>query len=120
LTITSSREEAKMTERETEKDIGKREFAPLHPGEILAVEFLEPLRLSGHKLAKELHTNEQKVYAVLRGDRGISDELAIRLGRFFDVEPEFFVNLQSHYDLEIKKMEIGRRIEDEVEPFERV
>lgn len=111
----SSREEKEMAERDTEK----RVFAPLHPGEVLAMEFLEPLGMSGHKLAKTLNTNEQKVYAVLRGDRGISDELAIRLGRFFDVEPEFFVNLQSHYDLEIKKMEIGQRVEDEVEPFAR-
>ncbi len=95
----------------------KREFAPLHPGEILAMEFLEPLLMSGHRLAKALHTNEQKVYAVLRGDRGISDDLALRLGRFFDIEPEFFVNLQSHYDLEIKKMEIGQQVEDEVKPL---
>lgn len=108
-----------MTERETKRDIGKREFAPLHPGEVLAMEFLEPLEMSGHKLAKGLHTNEQKVYAVLRGERGISDDLAIRLGRFFDVEPEFFVNLQSHYDLEIKKMEIGHLVFDEVEPLAR-
>ncbi len=94
-----------------------RESPPLHPGEILAMEFLEPLGMSGHKLAKGLHTNEQKVYAVLRGERGVSDDLAIRLGRFFGIEPEFFVNLQSHYDLEIKKMEIGRRVEDEVKPL---
>ena len=61
----------------------KREFAPLHPCRILALEFLEPLGLSGYKLARELHTNEQRVYAVLRGERGISEEFAIRLGRFF-------------------------------------
>jgi addiction module HigA family antidote len=95
----------------------KREFAPLHPGEVLAMEFLEPLEMSGHRLAKDLHTNEQKIYAVLRGERGISDDLAIRLGRFFDIEPEFFTNLQSHYDLEMKKMKIGARIEDEVKPL---
>lgn len=95
----------------------RREFPPLHPGEILAMEFLEPLGMSGHKLAKGLHTNEQKVYAVLRGERGVSDDLAIRLGRFFGIEPEFFANLQSHYDLETKKMEIGRRVEGEVKPL---
>ncbi|MBA2377676.1 MAG: HigA family addiction module antitoxin [Actinomycetota bacterium] len=94
-----------------------REFAPLHPGEVLAMEFLEPLGMSGHKLAQGLHTNEQKVYAVLRGGRGISDELALRLGRFFGVEPEFFVNLQSRYDLEVKKMQVGRQIEEEVRPL---
>lgn len=95
----------------------RREFAPLHPGEILAMEFLEPLGMSGHKLAKGLRTNEQKIYAVLRGERGISDELALRLGRYFGVEPEFFVNLQSRYDLEVKKMEVGRKIEEEVRPL---
>lgn len=97
--------------------IENREFAPLHPGHVLTLEFLEPLKLSGYKLARGLRTNEQKVYAVLRGERGISDELAIRLGRFFDVEPEFFVSLQSHYDLEMKKMEIGRQVEEEVHPL---
>ncbi len=95
----------------------KRESAPLHPGEVLAMEFLEPLGMSGYELAKGLHTNEQKVYAVLRSERGISDELAIRLGRFFDIEPEFFANLQSHYDLEVERMRVGRRIEDEVQPL---
>lgn len=95
----------------------KREFAPLHPGRVLTLEFLDPLGLSGYKLARELHTNEQKVYAVLRGERGISEELAIRLGRFFAIEPEFFANLQSHYDLEMKKMEIGSQVEEEVHPL---
>ena len=95
----------------------KREFAPLHPGRVLTLEFLEPLELSGYRLARELCTNEQRIYAVLRGERGISDELAIRLGRFFGVEPEFFVNLQSHYDLEMKKMEIGSQVEEEVHPL---
>lgn len=95
----------------------KREFAPLHPGRVLYLEFLEPLGLSGYKLARELNTNEQKVYEVLRGERGISDELAIRLGRLFDVEPELFANLQARYDLEIKKMEIADRIEEEVKPL---
>lgn len=95
----------------------KREFVPLHPGRVLALEFLEPTGMTGYGLARALRTNEQKVYAVLRGERGISDDLAIRLGRLFDIEPEFFVNLQSHYDLEMKKMEIGGRVENEVSPL---
>lgn len=95
----------------------KREFASLHPGRVLYLEFLEPLGMSGYKLARELNTNEQKVYEVLRGERGISDELAIRLGRLFDVEPELFANLQSRYDLEMKKMEMADRIEEEVKPL---
>ena len=68
-------------------------------------------------LARVLNTNEQRVYSVLRGERGISDDLAIRLGRLFDIEPEFFANLQAHYDLEMKKMEIGHQVEDEVKPL---
>ncbi len=97
-----------------------REFAPLHPGRVLDLEFLEPMEMSGYKLARALSTNEQRVYSVLRGERGISDDLAIRLGRLFDIEPEFFVNLQSHYNLEMKKMEIGHRVEGEVKPLARV
>ncbi len=96
----------------------RREVAPLHPGRVLAMEFLEPLEMTGYTLARGLHTNEQRVYAVLRGERGISDDLAIRLGRFFDIEPEFFVNLQSRYDLEMEKMKIGRQVEEEVEPLQ--
>lgn len=94
-----------------------REFAPLHPGRVLALEFLEPLDMTGYKLSRALATPEQKVYAVLRGERGISEDLALRLGRLFDVEPEFFVNLQSRYDLEIKRMEVGRKVEEEVKPL---
>ena len=94
-----------------------REVAPLHPGRVLALEFLEPLDMSGYALARRLHTNDQRVYAVLRGERGISNDLALRLGRLFDVEPEFFVNLQSHYDLEMEKMKIGGQVENEVEPL---
>lgn len=110
----TEREEAAMNVKHEE---GAREVAPLHPGRVLALEFLEPLDLSGYKLARELHTNEQKVYAVLRGERGISDDLAIRLGRFFDMEPEFFVNLQSRYDLEVEKMRIGSQVENEITPL---
>jgi addiction module HigA family antidote len=98
-------------------DTEKREFAPLHPGRVLSLEFLEPTEMSGYRLARVLNTNEQRVYSVLRGERGISDDLAIRLGRLFDIEPEFFANLQAHYDLEMKKMEIGHQVEDEVKPL---
>lgn len=108
---------SKNRPKEAEMTTQKREFAPLHPGRVLYLEFLEPLGMSGYKLARELNTNEQKVYEVLRGERGISDELAIRLGRLFDVEPELFANLQTRYDLEIKKMEMAELIEKEIKPL---
>jgi addiction module HigA family antidote len=76
----------------------KRIFA-VHPGEILKTEFMEPMGISAYALAKAL--NFPGIYDVVRGDRAISADTAIRLGRYFDLPAQFWLNLQNDYDLRI-------------------
>lgn len=73
--------------------------APTHPGEMLLKEFLEPMGLSQAKLAEELDIPVQRVNTIIRGRRGVSAETAILLARYFKMSPEFWMNLQTAYDL---------------------
>jgi addiction module HigA family antidote len=71
----------------------------VHPGEILNEEFLKPLDLTSYALAKGLHVNPQDTHAIIRRKRGISPEMAFRLGRYFGTTAEFWMNLQTSYVL---------------------
>ena len=82
----------------------------IHPGEILKEEFLRPLKLSGYALAKALGVKPQSVNDIVLKKRGISAEMAVRLGRFLGTTPEFWMNLQSAYELSKVKAAFGRRI----------
>src|SRR5271154_4159106 len=86
----------------------KRIFA-VHPGEILKTEFMEPMELSAYALAKAL--NFPGIYEVVRGDRAVSADTAIRLGKYFGLPAQFWLNLQNDYDLRIAEGSgIGRGI----------
>src|SRR5277367_3513275 len=76
----------------------KKVFA-VHPGEVLKTEFMEPMGLSAYVLAKDL--NFPGIYEVVRGDRAISADTAIRLGKYFGLPAQFWLNLQNDYDLRI-------------------
>jgi antitoxin HigA-1 len=71
----------------------------IHPGEILKEEFLKPLELTSYALAKGLHVNPQDTHAIIRRKRGISPEMAFRLGKFFGTTAEFWMNLRTSYEL---------------------
>ena len=89
----------------------------IHPGEILREEYLEPLGLSAYKLAKRMRVPVGRVTAILEGRRAITADTAIRLGRVFGTTPEFWLNLQTHYELD--RVEHGRRqIEASIEPLD--
>jgi addiction module HigA family antidote len=92
----------------------KTKFAPVHPGEILQEEFLIPLGLSQNWLAQHLNVNISRINEIVRGRRGITGNTALRLARAMNTTPEFWLNLQSHYDLETAKDELGDAIEKEV------
>jgi addiction module HigA family antidote len=79
----------------------KRDFPPIHPGEILLQEFLIPLGISQYRLAKDIGVTSRRINEIVNGRRAISADTAIRLGRFFDMEVNFWLNLQSHYDMEM-------------------
>jgi antitoxin HigA-1 len=86
----------------------KKVFA-VHPGEILKTEFMEPMGMSAYELSKAL--NFPGIYEVVRGDRTISADTAIRLGKYFGLPPQFWLNLQNDYDLRIAESSgIGKGI----------
>jgi addiction module HigA family antidote len=87
-----------------------------HPGEVLSEEFLKPLGMSVHALALDLRVPANRLGAIVKGERSVSPDTALRLARYFGTSPEFWVNLQTHHDLTRAKAEIGKSIEREVRP----
>jgi addiction module HigA family antidote len=94
--------------------MSKRELPPIHPGEILLEEFLVPMGLSQYRLAKDISVDPRRINEIVHGQRSITADTAFRLGRYFGMSPQFWLNLQSHFDLEVLDMESGERIEKEV------
>ncbi len=91
-------------------------IAPAHPGEILREEFLEPMGLSVYALAKAIKVPRSRVNDIVLGRRTITADTALRLARYFGTTPEFWINLQARYDLEMAKDTVGGSIEKEVSP----
>lgn len=89
---------------------------PIHPGEVLREEFLEPLDMSAHALAQALRVPAPRVNDLVRERRSVTPDTALRLARYFGTTPQFWLNLQASYDLKIALREEGKRIEREVEP----
>lgn len=94
----------------------KQALPPVHPGEILLLEFLEPMELSQYALAKAIGVPPRRINEIVLGKRAISADTALRLGRYFGIEPQFWLNLQSRYDLDVAKDTLGKRLEREVQP----
>jgi addiction module HigA family antidote len=82
---------------------------PIHPGEHLADE-LQELRMSARELARAIKVPTTRITDILRGRRGISGDTALRLGRYFGVSPDFWMNLQKLYELDIARQEIGEQL----------
>ena len=89
---------------------------PIHPGEILRAEFMEPLRLSMNRLALDLRVPVTRIAEIVHERRGITPDTALRLARYFNTSPGFWLNLQSAYDLEVAQDKLARTIEREVRP----
>ncbi len=83
----------------------------IHPGEILLEEFLKPMGITQNKLALDIHVPAPRIYAIVRGTRAITADTALRLGRYFGTGPEFWINLQSNYDLCVAAAESHKEIE---------
>ena len=90
---------------------------PVHPGEILREDFLAEMGLSAYRLAKATGMPIQRVSAILHEKRSITADTALRLGRFFSVDPQWWMNLQGHFDLEVARHALGDRLESEVVPL---
>jgi antitoxin HigA-1 len=92
----------------------KNEMRPIHPGEILREEFLVPLELSAHALAMELKVPAPRINDVVRERRAITPDTALRLARYFGTTAQFWLNLQTSYDLKITEKAVGSKITGEV------
>lgn len=95
----------------------QRDFAPIHPGEVLMTEFLEPLGISQYRLAKEIGVTARRINEIVLGRRSITADTALRLGRYFNMEAQFWINLQSHYDMEVAQELLQDRLDREVQPL---
>jgi addiction module HigA family antidote len=97
----------------------KRDFPPIHPGEILLTEFLEPMGISQYRLAKDIGVTPRRINEIVHCRRAISADTALRLGRFFNMEAQFWLNLQTHYEMEVAMDVLEDRLDKEVRPFSR-
>ena len=88
---------------------------PIHPGEILIEEFLKPMGISQYRLAKDISVPPRRINEIVHGKRSISADTALRLGRFFGISPQFWLNLQTRFDLEVTEDLLAERLEKEVQ-----
>jgi antitoxin HigA-1 len=95
----------------------KKTLQAIHPGEILFEEFLKPLEISQYRLAKDISVPPRRINEIVHGKRSITADTALRLARYFNTSPEFWMNLQSHYDLEIENDKLGETLEEDVLTF---
>jgi antitoxin HigA-1 len=90
--------------------------APIHPGEILSEEYLKPLGVSQHKVAVAIDVPPRRINEIVHGKRRISADTALRLSRYFGTSERFWINLQSHYDLELERDRLSTVL-DEIRPL---
>lgn len=92
----------------------KKSLADITPGEILEEEFLKPMGITQYRLAQDTSVSRRRINEIVKGDRAITADTALRFGRYFGMSPQFWLNLQSHYDLEREQKRLGKRLEAEV------
>lgn len=93
-----------------------RRLPPVHPGEILRDEFLTPMGISVYELANAIKVPRSRTNDIVLGRRTVTTDTAMRLGRYFGTSPEFWINLQARYDLDVAERTVRRRIEQEIAP----
>ncbi len=94
-----------------------KRLPPIHPGEILAEEFLAPCGISQYRLAKDISVPPRRINEIVKGLRSVSADTALRLSRYFGTSERFWINLQTRYDLEVEKDRLGNRLSAEVRPL---
>ena len=114
--MTIEREEVDRRKVDFSDVASGRRLPPVHPGEILRDEFLTPLELSVYRLAREIRVSRPRLNDIVLGRRAVTTDTALRLGRYFGTTPEFWINLQTRYDLDVAERTVRRKIEREVAP----
>jgi addiction module HigA family antidote len=97
--------------------MSKRDLPPVHPGEILLEDFLNPMGITRYRLAKSIGVPQRRIDEICAGKRAITADTAMRLARFFSTDAQSWMNLQAAYDLEVAEMSLAERIEREVKPL---
>jgi addiction module HigA family antidote len=115
-TITSSGSGSGVRRRKSIARTSDRRLAPIHPGEMLREEFLVPMGLSANALALAIRVPVTRVSEIVNERRGITADTALRLARYFRMTPEFWMNVQSHYDLEMARDAKDRMIRESIKP----
>lgn len=95
---------------------GEDRDSPVSPGEILYEDFMVPLGLSAAALARALHVPANRITAIIRGQRGLTADTALRLARYFGTTPEFWMRLQAEHDLRVARRTVANEIEREIRP----
>ena len=94
-----------------------KKMRPIHPGEVLLEDFLEPMGISQYRLAKDTSVPARRINEIVHGARAVTADTALRLGRYFGTSAQFWLNLQTHFDLEVQEDKIGKRLDVEVHAF---
>ena len=94
-----------------------KKLSPITPGDILLEEFLKPMNITQNQLSKDICVPANRVSQVVHGKREITADTALRLGKYFGIEPEFWLNLQVRYNMKIARNKIGKKIENEVKVY---
>ncbi len=100
------------------KDIATgRRLGAVHPGHVLLADFIEPLGITRYRVAKAAGVQQRRIDEIVRGERGITAETAVRLGLAFGIDPQFWLNLQAQHDIEVIAREHGAQLAEEVHPL---
>ena len=89
-------------------------LSPITPGDVLSEEFLKPMKITQNQLAKDINVPANRISQIIHGKREITADTALRLSKYFGIEPEFWLNLQVRYNVKIAKSKVGKIIEKEV------
>lgn len=101
----------------SEIQMDEQRLPPIHPGEILLEEFLEPMSLSQYRLAKDINVSPRRINEIVQGKRSITPDTALRLSYYFGLSERFWLNLQTRYDLEVEKDKLADRLQREVRVY---
>ena len=95
----------------------EEKLKPVHPGEVLLEEFLKPMGLSQNRLALSIGVSPRRINEIVLGKRSITADTALRLARYFDMSPQFWLGLQMDYDLDVTEEALAGRLKQEVRPY---
>jgi len=95
-----------------------KKMPPVHPGEILLEEFLKPMKISQYRIAKDINVPARRINEIVHCKRAVTANTALRLGKYFKMSPQFWINLQSHYDLEVAIDKLADQLDKEVKVYD--